>query len=541
MVLYFRHISFQVLIFVFVLYFSSFPLSLRTTILPRDIPEALLMLKSGALDSLEWSMIETYYVQPIEVPLGELGYLKDLLDNRLQDLPVSPDKLAGYEPWASADIARFFSDYPQLKKYEPILSFSRAGARRFSNAGLAVSSDENWKTTALSRFSFQPYRGISIQGSADLVDTALLWKRRTVSVAFPGIVSFDAGNFQQVKDGGLFYGYFPDDNQPVTTLSNWRYGMSNTWNGISIQSDCWKNTQVSAFFHDRATEKAYGFFFEAEPNEALRVKAGLSSLETGAQDSAAYTRDYFLHCGVSANKNGFGISVNTGLEQSRPLALPLSAEFTKKNKGAEFKVFVARIPASLSLPRSRIAFDCRDELDEKDSAGPDISLVDCSTGFRVSDALFTTMGLSSVLQGSTAAVCATAGASGTVYFDYRVMYTYRMSTAASQETHAVFISIDRAFSSRVKAGLSVRSYSSNTGYQSAFSRVLAEFRLLPGLQISPYVTLFDDTGREWTGSLGFKQALRLFEKTWCEWDIATSTDNKNEQKWNFNARAYYCF
>jgi hypothetical protein len=541
MIFFYRPVIFLTILFILRLYFLSFPLTLRTAILPRDIPEALLMLKSGALDSLEWNMLETYYIQPIEVPLGELGYLNDLLDNRLQDLPVSPDMLARYEPWTAADIARFFSDYPQLKKYEPILSFSRAGARRFSNAGLAVSSDETWKTTALSRFLLQPYRGISIQGTADLVDTALLWKRRTASAAFPGIVSFEAGNFQQIKDGGLFYGYFPNDNRTPTTLSNWAYGMSNTWNGISIQSDCWKNTQVSAFFHDRATEKAFGFFCEAEPNEALRFKAGLSSLETVAQDSAAHARDYFLHCGVSVNRNGFGISVNTGLEQSRPLALPLSAELTKKSKGAEFKVLVARIPASLSLPRGRIAFDCRDELDEKDSAGPDISLVDCSTGFRVSDALFTTMGLSSVLQGGTAALCATAGASGTVYFDYRVLYTYRMSTAASQETHAVFISIDRAFSPRVKAGLSVRSYSSNTGYQSAFSRVLAEFRLLPGLQISPYVTLFGDTGREWTGSLGFKQALRLFEKTWCEWDIATSTDGKNEQKWNLNARAYYCF
>jgi hypothetical protein len=541
MVLYFRHISFQVLIFIFVLYFSSFPLSLRTTILPRDIPEALLMLKSGALDSLEWNMLETYYVQPIEVPLGELGYLNDLLDNRLQDLPVSPDKLAGYEPWAAADIARFFSDYPQLKKYEPILSFSRAGARRFSNAGLAVSSDENWKTTALSRFSLQPRRWISIRGSAGLSDTALLWKRRAVSATFPGLVSFEAGNFQQIKDGGLFYGYFPDDNQNVTTLSNWRYGMSNTWNGISLKSDCWKHAQISAFFHDRTTERAYGFFCDAEPNEILSIKAGVSSLETSAQDSSGHARDYFLHCGVSAHKNGFGISVNTGLEKSRPMALPFSAEFTKKADGAELKVFAARIPASLQLSRSRIAFDCRDELDAKDSTGPDISLVDCTTGFRVSDALFTTMGLSSVLQGGTAALCATAGASGTVYFDYRVLYTYRMSTAASQETHAVFVSIDRAFSPRVKTGLSVRSYFASTGYQSVFSRILAEFCLLPGLQVGPYVTLFGGTGGEWTGSLGFKQALHLFEKTWCEWDIAASADNKNEQKWNLNARAYYCF
>ena len=537
----FRLILFLPLLFILGLHFLSFPLSLRTSMLPRDIHEALLMLKSGALDSLEWNMLQTYYIQPIEVPLGELGYLNDFLDNHPQDLPVSPEQLGRYEPWAAADIARFFLDYPQLKKYEPILSFSHAGARRFSNAGISISSDETWNTTVLSRFSLQPWRGISIQGTAGLGDTALLWKRRTASAAFPGIVSFEAGNFQMIKDGGLFYGYFPNDNQTTSTISNWRYGMSGTWNGLSLKSDCWKHTEVTAFFHDRTTEKAYGVFCEAGPNDALRVKAGVSSLETAAQDNVAHARDYFLHCGVSANKNGYGISVNTGLEQSRPLALPLSAEFTKKGKGAELKVFMARIPASLSLPRSRIAFDCRDELDAKDSAGSDISLVDCSTGVRVSDALFATMNLSSVLQGGTAALCATAGASGTVFFDYRVLYTYRMSTAASVESHAAFVSIDRALSPRVKAGLSVRSYSASTGYQSAFSRILAEFRLLPGLQISPYVTLFGGTGREWTGSLGCKQTLRLFEKTWCEWDLSASTDNKNEQEWNLNARAYFCF
>ena len=541
MIHHFRSILFLLLIFVLGLHFLSFPLSLRTSMLPRDIHEALLMLKSGALDSLEWNMLETYYIQPIEVPFGELGYLNDLLDNHLQDLPVSPEQLGRYEPWSAADIARFFSDYPQLKKYEPILSFSHAGARRLSNAGFAVSCDETWNATALSRFSLQPWRGISIQGTGGLGDTALLWKRRTASAAFPGIGSFEAGNFQLVKDGGLFYGYFPNDNRTTTTLANWRYGMSNTWNGISMKSDCWKHTQVSAFFHDRTTEKAYGVFCETGPDDALRVKAGVSSLETTDPDSAAHARDYFLHCGASANKNGFGISVNTGLEQSRPLALPLSAEFTKKSKGAELKVFVARIPAALSLPRSRIAFDCRDELDAKESAGSDISLVDCSTGFRVSDGLFATMDLSSVLQGGTAAICATAGASGTVFFDYRVLYTYRMSTAASVESHAAFVSIDRSVSSRVKAGLSIRSYSASTGYQSAFSRILTEFRLLPGLQISPYMTLFGATGREWTGSFGFKQALRLFEKTWCECDLSGSMGNKNEQEWNLNARAYFCF
>jgi len=518
-----------------------FPITLRTSVLPRDVHEASLMLKSGALDSLEWSMLQPYYVQPIEVPAGELTYLNDLLDNRLQDLPVSGEQLARYEPWKPEDIAKFFSDYPQLKKYEPILSFSHAGMRRMSDAGVAVSTDESWNTTALTRFSLKPHQGISLQGTAGLGDTALLWKRRTLSAAFPGIASFEIGNFQQIKDGGLFYGYFPNDNPPTATLSNWQYGMTGTWNGLSAKTDCWKHVEVSAFFHDRLTEQAYGVFCEAKPNDVLRAKAGISSLASAPQDSTAPARDYFVHGGVSMNKNGYGIQINTGLEHSRPLALPFSAEFTTKSSGAEVKLFTARIPGPLTLNRSRIAFDCKDELDAKDSSGSDISLIDCSTGFKVSNALAATMDLSSVLQGGNAALSATAGASGKLFFDYRVLYTYRMSTATSVESHAALVSIDRNFSSRVKAGLSIRTYSSSTGFQSAFSRMVTEFDLLPGLSLGPYATLFGTTTHEWDASLGVKQELRLFEKTWCEWDLASSTDEQHQRKWDMNARAYFCF
>jgi hypothetical protein len=533
-------------ILVLALAIAAWPLSLKTTLLPRDAHEAEIMLREGSLDSLEWELLQPYYVQPINVPRGELSLLNDLFDMRVDNLPVSRDQLASYRPWDATARERFFRDYPELAKYEPILSFSEGDGRRMSDAGLAISVDNDLRTSALSRFTLRLAQGVSVTGSIAHADTTALWVKRRVSASAPGIVSLDAGNFSLNADNGLFYGFFPDAAAaPVTTLSNWEYAGSRAWNGLCLRSARWDNARISAFFHERPTERAFGVFCDAGATEALRVTAGVSRLDRGPLDTSRLTDDYFFHYGLSGAVSGFTYRVNAGTACSSPLGVPVEAQCSRRTggaRGASFSVLVARLPAGCALPRSKIAFDCRNELDLSDSASAsDITLADCRTSLALSKSFATSASLSYVTSGSRAALAAGAGVAGTWPVKYRLSYDYRMATVASQESHKAQLSVERALSRYVKPELLCNAYVRNDGFGSVNTRLPVVVSLPGGMNITPYAAIYANTSRERSYTAGLKEEFRITGETWCDCDASTSLDESNREEWNVDARAYFCF
>ncbi len=532
----------QILILVLVI--AAWPLSLKTTSLPRDMHEAEIMLREGSLDSLEWELLQPYYVQPINVPRGELSLLNDLFDMRVENLPLSRDQLAAYRPWDATAQERFFRDYPELAKYEPILSFSEGNGRRLSDAGLAISVDNDLRTSALSRFILRLAPGVDVSGSIAHADTTALWVKRRVSASVPGIVSLDAGNFSLNADNGLFYGYFPDAAAaPVTTLSNWEFAGSRAWNGLCLKSARWDNARISAFFHERPTERAFGVFCDAGASEAVRVTAGVSRLDRGPLDTSRLTDDYFVHYGLSGDAAGFSYRVNAGTARSSPLVVPVEAQCSRRARdGASFSVLVARLPAGCALPRSKIAFDCRNELDLSDSASAsDITLADCRTSLALSKSFATSASLSYVTSGSRAALAAGAGVAGTWLVKYRLSYDYRMSTAAAQETHKAQLFVERALSRYVKPEFSCNGYVRNDGFGSVNTRLPVVVSLPGGMNITPYAAIYANTSRDRSYTAGLKEEFRITGETWCDCDASTSLDENNRQEWNVDARAYFCF
>jgi hypothetical protein len=531
-------------ILIIALVVSAWPLSLKTTSLPRDMHEAEIMLREGSLDSLEWEFLQPYYVEPINVPRGELSLLYDAFDVRVENLPVSREQLAAYRPWDQAAKERFFRDYPELAKYEPILSFSEGDGRRMSNAGLALSVGNDLTTAASSRFCLRFAPGVAVTGSISHSDTTALWVKRSVTATMPGIVSLDAGNFSLAADHGLFYGYFPDaPAAPVTTLSNWEYAGSHAWNGLYLRSARWSKTQVSAFFHERPTERAFGIFCDADVAEALRVSAGVSRLDRGPADTGRLADDYFIHYGVSGTAAGFVYRINAGTARSSPLSMPVEAQCSRRARdGAAFSVLVARLPAGSALARSKIAFDCRNELDLSDSASAsDITLADCRTSLALSEAFATSASLSFVTSGSRAALTAGAGVAGKWLVNYRLSYDYRMSTALSQETHKAQIVVERALSRSVKPELSCNVYLRDDGFGSVNARIPVAVSVPGGMTIVPYVAAYANTLRTRSYTGGLKQEFHITGETWCDCDASTSLDENNKQEWNVNARANFCF
>jgi hypothetical protein len=524
------------------LYFVAWPLSLRTTILPSDAREAEIMLREGSLDSTEWQLIEPFYVQPINVPQGELSLLSEVFDVRIGALPATAQALSRYYPWDKDAIARFFADYPELVKYKPILTFEVSDEAHMSSAGLALSTSNTRTTTALSRFALEPGFGVAASGGISHGDTADVWVRRVVTYSFPNIASLSAGNFVMGEENGLFYGYFPTDTGRVTTLSNWKYAGSRAWNGLFVRSDRWRTARFSAFYHERPTEKAYGVFCDIGPSDLWVVSGGVSRCAPGISNTAPVADDYFFHYGVSGCAKGFEYSINAGSPRSSPLSVPASAQISRKSQNEGFSVIVARLPAGLTLSRSKIAFDCRNELDLGDSiSSSDISLADCHTSLSLSRALSTSLFISYVSSAQRATLTAGAEASGRSFVEYKATYSYHMSTAASLETHKIDLTIERAINKFVRPSVVCNCYFTSAGFESVRGRVPVAISWPQGLLFAPYGALYAGSTGDRLYTTGIKEELRLSQRTWCDCDASTSITQTNSREWNINARACFCF
>jgi hypothetical protein len=523
--------------------FTVAPVPLSVSPLPRDEYEASVMIREGMLDSLDWERLRPFYVQPINVPSGELHYLKELTDLRVIDLPLASSQLAPYAPWTKSDIERFYKDFPQLAPFEPILSFETSPVSHFSDVSLNVQADQTLRPAALSRFDVLVDPRLSVFGSAYHQDSTVQWRTRTMDVTLAGIARFEAGNFNGGTDGGLFFGYFPDDKENQTTASNWLYGRSKTWNGVCAISDRWDKFQVSAAYHERATENVQQISCKAVVGNATDVEIDASRM---AQTSLCPAPDsaYYVRCGVDGQLAGFHMIANTGVDATHPYAVPFSCEASGKSGNGFVKFLAARIPAGLKLPMSSISYLCRHDLGaatQQDSALQDVTLLECRTSMSRSSGIETSMDLSSVIHGRSASMQATVSAKGRSVVDYRVEYGCIATTDRPNMVHNVNLTLKRALPAHLTALLSCRYYCKDSGFQSIFLRVPLDIAIMPTVTVTPFFTVNSNTDGEHAASIGLKQTLYCFERTWCDWSGQISRDERNIQEWEVSIRTNFLF
>jgi hypothetical protein len=524
--------------------FTARPVPLSVSSLPRDEYEASIMIGEGQIDSLDWEQLRQFYVQPINVPSGELRYLKELTDLRVSDPPVSSSKLAPYEPWTPADIERFFKDYPNLVPFEPILSFEASPVSHSSDASLSVHADQNMRPTALSRFDAVVDQRLSFSGSAYHRDSTVQWRTRALDIALAGVARFEAGNFDVSTDEGLFFGYFPDDKENQTTERNWLFGGTRTWNGIGAVSDRWQKFQVCAIYHERPTENVQQISCKADFSEAINVDFGASRMaQTGlavAPDSA-----YYIQCGVGGRIAGFNMVANTGVDVSHPYAIPFSCQAGRKSANGFVNLLVARIPGDLKLPMSSIAYLCRHDLGAstwQDSSLQDMTLLECRTALYRPAGIETSMDLSSVIHGRTASMQATVSAQGRSVVDYRVEYGCLATTDRPSMAHNINFTLKKALpAAHLTAHFSCRYFCKDSGFQSVFLRVPLDIAIMPTMTVTPFITLNSNTDGERAASIGLKQTLYCFEKTWCDWSGQISRDERNVAEWEVDVRTNFLF
>jgi hypothetical protein len=520
------------------------PLPLNISQLPRDEYEASVMIRDGQLDSLDWEQLRVFYVQPLNVPSGDLRYLKELTDLRVSDLPVTSSRLAPYEPWSPGDIRRFYTDFPQLAPFAPILSFVTSPVRHCSEVSLNIQADQALRPTALSRFAASVDPRLTIIGSAYHRDSAMQWRTRAIDFRLAGVARFEAGNFDAATDGGLFFGYFPDDKENQTTASNWLYGRSRTWNGVYAVSDCWDKFQVSTMYHTRTTENVQQIACKADVGNATDVVFGASRMEqTRLPLGPALNNSYYIHCGLGGQLAGFHLLTYAGVDAAHPWAVPISCQISRKSNNVFVKFLVARIPGDLRLPLSSIAYLCRRDLGAatQDSSFEDRTLLECRTAFRGSAGLETSMDLCSVIHGRDTDVQATVSAQGRSVVDYRVEYGCLATTDRPRMVHNVNLLLHRALHAHLAALFSCRYFYKDNGFQSVFLRVPLDISIIPAITMTPFITVNSNTDGERAASVGLKQTLHCFDKTWCDWAGQISRDERNIQEWDVSVRTNFLF
>jgi len=520
-------------------YFFAFSFSFHYDFLPQNIEEAELMLKTGELDSLDWDILRQYYINPIIVPLGELVYLTELFDIQLDNLPYTYEQLKQYEPWGKEEIEKFFIDYPYLEKYKPILKFSKI--KNFSSkAGLILYCDDSLKTSAISRFSFNfPQKYGFLNGSVSIKDSFILWNSRSISGIIPKIVSFKVGNFSLTKDIELFLGYFGKDNKQTTTLSNWLYGKTRTWNGIYLQTDIWKHSNISAFFHERITERVFGLFYEYLLNKKLKLKAGLTDLVIPDSNNNFKKEECFFNYSIYIQDKFYDFSFFSGFESKNPLLMPFYLEFFIKNNNSTQKIFALNIPNGCFIERSRLFYDCYTELEDNDSAFEQINLIGLNSTLLLSNNFNTKTQITYITNRLNSSVNASALIRGRSFINYEAGFGYRMVTATLKERHNIFIELQRdivkylSFTNRTKV------YSYSSGYTSLFNRSVWDIILNDNyVKISPYIEIFVNNKNEYNTFYGLRYTHNILKRNILNCDFSFSPYNK---RWLFDAGANFCF
>ena len=265
--------------------------------LPADEDEAYRMLGEGTLDSSVWRKIEPFYTMPIHVPQGDLPILQDLFSELPHDLPSTPAALSLYRPWNDSAQQSFFSDFPELVPFKPILSFESDPAVSVPcQTGFYFSRRGNSDTARqYALFSIGDPAQVSAGGRIDFTDAYGRWFRRTVSVAPKSNVRIACGNFSPNRRSFLSSGYFPSGGKTDAALSNnWLYGTSRTWNGVQVGFSPGNETQTEAFFHSGQTEQIGQLSGNVNLSRRISCFGSVSYLRTMDQNN--HGKDYRYFC-----------------------------------------------------------------------------------------------------------------------------------------------------------------------------------------------------------------------------------------------------
>jgi hypothetical protein len=486
--------------------------------LPVDEDEAYRMLGEGTLDAAVWYKIEPFYTMPVRVPQGDLRILQDLFSELPQNLPSAPIALAPYWPWNDSARQRFFSDFPELIPFKPILSFENDPAVSIpAQAGFYYSRRRNADTARqYALFSIGDPSQISAGGRIDFTDAYGRWFRRTVSVAPKSTMRITCGNFSPDRRNSFFSGFFPIDSTTDATLSNnWLYGTSRTWNGVLLGFSPDTTTGTEAFFHSGRTEEIGHLSGNVDLSRRISCFGGFSYLHT-MDPSNRRSDSRYLHAGLDIDPApSWKCEIQSCFNLEDPLAAPWYFTVVHKAGSSSFKGTLIGVPHQYDAPRSETVRLLRNKGAHNDSTSGYLLNADLVFRHRLNRFCIYSPRLNCIIDGDRlSCLSAVMELSGKALCDYRFWYSWspQFVKAVPVQRQQVTVECSLPLSKKIEVGCSDNAVAFSSGYWSNRFRMAPCFKL-SALELSALFQLYGTRTRKWEKIAGIEQRLLFYKKT----------------------------
>jgi hypothetical protein len=366
---------------------------------------------------------------------------------------------------------------------------------------------------------------VRFAGRFGITSEAALVERRSAGLDLGPLGTLSLGNSGPPADDGLSLGRFHTYTTDSTNaLDQWRYGEPRSWNGAvwHLSKGGPGAASVTAFGHDRPTERAAGLGSEFHPWHSVSVRVGGSYLATA--DSASDHRPFFaVHFGIGAALELWKINASTCLTVHDGIFSPVILSLEHRSHQTRIDAVVTWLPGGLAAPRSSVVGTLlnRIGLDADTTAVPaSLACIDWSVDRRIGEMFRIHPFVSYLFLANGAGADCRAGATADIRgpLDATVSYRYRpggLSIAVPSDRHETVLAIKHHFNSRFESSLTARYYARSDGYRRIRAEIAPGWLTGSALKISPDLSLYSGSHRSTDFRWGCRLDLGLFPKVAC--------------------------
>ncbi|MDG5815614.1 hypothetical protein QA601_11015 [Chitinispirillales bacterium ANBcel5] len=504
----------------------SIPYAQHSFYIPINETEGDELLERGAIDSLSWAQMRPLYSLPLSVPLGELKRLTDIFPQLKEEIPSEQD-LIDYHPWTNREIQMFFSDYPTLDIFRPLISFRDFNEEFKGN--LALNFTKPFKdgiATQTLRFNYSAVEWIKSKGRVTIEETNAKWLNRSINFSFPWL-EVQVGNFRPNFPQKLFYGFFPTIRLNDSTYTHtWLVPKSSRWNGFLFSSSANNPFRAVSFYHKRDLESATGTALSYSSGTLWNVTAGVSRMEGVFSDIKE--KDTYFHLYSTFNIKQWRFELESGSDKHghTPLFIKATNRLAKQRIDMEYYYF----PQGASFPLSRMKrvalFRTSNTSNPQKGATGVTVRINNKLGNRIRFVPQLSLTRSGQLQRH---LNSSILLSMLRPVNIRFRYTHISASGQSSTfSHRLFLSLQKSFKRRADLRTTIRANFSDTGEYSYSLLTQSTHNLDDVFEISPLFRATVSKSGNNRFFAGLKQRLNLGNKTWTSFSIEKEL---NERGW----------
>jgi hypothetical protein len=253
------------------------------------------------------------------------------------------------------------------------------------------------------------------------------------------------------------------------------------------------------------------------PNSLFRFYGAFSGsriVENAKKDTALSS-----HFGLLFKKKGFSLSIESGTDLFTLQGIPVYSEIIYGEAKQKYTLQFLRIPESFLAPRSRHLHSFYNILETGDSTKSAITMTSISSTHAVTDCIKQTLSISYIFMDYISSLRAAVKFVGEKPFNFSLTYSLSTENGKNRLKQKIKFSHTNLFTKY----LGMSSNLSHNLVPSEYWRLLLNIRFdlnfFSTYSISPLFTYIIKNGKNKDFSIGLKQHLYLFEKTYGEFTL----------------------